>query len=133
MSLQALVLNLRNGAILATLSAIPVIVGFVWNAVWGESERVSWGTYTALLLAWLGAAGVVAGISISALREGSNLSWSYPCPTCKHRVYLIQYHCSNCGAAFTAPPAAIAFRNALLLGVTVFYATFGLAAFVLRF
>jgi len=133
MSLQTLALNLRNGAILATLCTIPILVGFVWNAVWGESDRVSLGTYAALLLAWLAAAGVVAGLSIGAQRAGSNLSWSYPCPTCKHRVYLIQYHCPNCGTAFMAPPEAIAFRNALLFGVTVFYATFALGAFVLRF
>lgn len=133
MTRSSLFINLRNGAILATLCAIPILFGFAWDTVWGESRGVSMGTYTALILAWIASAGVIAGLLYNALRAGSNLAWSYPCPNCQHRVYLIQYHCPNCGTQFTAPPEAIIFRNALLVGVTVFYATFALAAFVLNF
>lgn len=130
--MQQLVLNLRNGAVLATLAATPILVGFLWNAVWGAGEGVTVGTYTALLLAWLAALGVVAGISYSAHRDGSTFDWFYPCTRCKKSVAIFSYRCMRCKTPFRPPPQAHAFRNALLLGAGVFYATFTLGAFLLR-
>ncbi len=129
--MQVLTLHLRNGAILATLCAVPILFSVVWNIAWGESRGISTGTTVALLLAWLAAGGVVAGMTFHL--ASNTLKWSYPCTNCTQPVYLVQYHCSNCGTQFAAPPEAYAFRNALLMGVTVFYATFGLGAFLLRF
>lgn len=130
--MQNLVLNLRNGALLATLSATPILVGFLWNAVWGERNAVTMGTYTALILAWLAAAGVVAGMSLNARQSGAKLDWFYPCTNCGNPVAIFSYRCMRCKTQFTPPPEANVFRNALLLGVGVFYATFALGAFVLH-
>ena len=130
--MQNLVLNLRNGALLATLAATPILVGFLWNAVWGEGDAVTTGTYTALILAWLGATGVVVASSFNALREGNTLAWFYPCTRCGNGVAIFSYRCLRCKTKFTPPPEASAFRNALLLGVGVFYATFALGAFLLN-
>jgi DNA-directed RNA polymerase subunit RPC12/RpoP len=128
-----LVFHLRNGAILATLTSIPVLVGLVWSLAWGETRGVSTGTIVALLLAWLAATGVVTALSFNIVGAQNEIAWSYPCTNCQRPVYLFQYHCSNCGTQFAAPPQAYAFRNALLFGIAVFYATFGLGAFLLRF
>ena len=130
--MPSLILNLRNGALLATLAATPILVGFLWNAFWGERDAVTTGTYTALFFAWLGATGVVAASSHHALRDGKNLDWFYPCQKCGNRVAIVSYRCMRCKTRFTPPPEANAFRNALLLGVGVFYATFALGAFLLN-
>lgn len=130
--MQNLGLNLRNGALLASLAATPILVGFLWNALWGAHDVITTGTYTALVLAWLAAAGVVAASSFNALRDGNRLAWYYPCARCGNRVAIFSYHCMHCKTAFTPPPQANAFRNALLLGVAVFYATFALGAFLLK-
>ncbi len=130
--MASLVLNLRNGALLATLAATPILVGFLWNAIWGETRAVTTGTYTALILAWFAATGVVAAISFNAQRDGSKLDWFYPCSKCGRGVAIFAQRCINCKTHFTSPPEARAFRNALLLGVAVFYATFTLGAFLFR-
>lgn len=131
--MQTLVMPLRNGAIIATLAAIPILVGFAWSAAWGEARGVSAGTFVALALAWLAGTGVVTGLSLNAVRDGQNVAWAYPCTNCKQPVYLFQFHCTRCNTAFVAPPEANAFRNALLLGVSVVYVTFTLGTFVLHF
>lgn len=132
MTASQLTLSLRNGAVLATLATIPILVGFGWSAIWGEPGGVSSGTIIALLLAWLACTGVVTIQSFIALREHKTLAWFYPCTRCKHNVAIISYRCTNCKQPFTIPPEGIAFRNLLLLGVAVFYATFALGAFLLR-
>ncbi len=130
--MQSLILNLRNGAVLATLAATPILVGFMWDAVWGESRGVTSGTYSALILAWVAAVGVVGAVSFNAQRDGKNLAWFYPCERCGNNVAIISYRCMRCKSKFTPPSEANAFRNALLFGVGIFYATFTLGAFLLN-
>lgn len=119
---------IRNGAILATLSAAPIVVGFLWNALWGTPQNVTGGMYAALFLAWLGATGVVAALTWNVMqtRGAGAVKWFYPCANCENGVAIISYRCLRCRAPFTPPPEANAFRNALLLGVGIFYATFGI-------
>lgn len=130
--MHTLVLNLRNGAILATLAATPILVGVMWDILWGRSRGVSLGTYTALLLAWFAATAVVAAVSFNALRDEKKLDWFYPCSQCGSGVAVFSRRCMRCKTHFTPPPEANAFRSALLLGIAVFYATFTLGAFLLN-
>lgn len=130
--MQSLVLYVRNGAILATLAATPLLVGFFWNAVWGSTHMETIGTYGALIFAWLAATGLVTALAFRTGRDGNNLSWFYPCGRCKRGVAIFAYRCMHCKQTFAPPSEAGAFRNALLLGVAVFYATFIIAAFLAR-
>jgi hypothetical protein len=127
-----LLVSLRNGAILAALAAAPILVGFAWNAIWGEPGNISRGTAAALVFAWFAGAGVVAVQSFLALREGNSLAWFYPCTRCQRKVAIVSFRCIYCKSKFDAPPESIVFRNGLLLGIAVFYATFALGAFLLR-
>lgn len=133
MARSGIILALRNGALLATLAATPILVGYLWNALWGSQESITGGMYAALILAWLAATGVVAVLSWNVMQtHGADaVKWFYPCARCGSRVALISYRCMHCRAEFTPPPEASAFRNALLSGVGVFYALFGIGVFTL--
>ncbi len=128
-----ILLAFRNGALLATVAAAPILIGFLWNAVWGLRQNVTTGMYAVLFAAWLAASGVVAALTWNVRQtHGANaVKWFYPCARCESRVALISYRCMHCRAPFTPPPEASAFRNALLSGVGVFYALFGIGVFVL--
>lgn len=129
--MQRLILPLRNGAILATLAASPIVIGFLWNAAWGERGAVTASTYAAMVFAWIAATGVVAATALNAQSDGNTIAWFYPCTRCGNRVAIISYRCLHCKSKFTPPPEANAFRNALLLGVAVFYGTFTIGVFLL--
>lgn len=100
--------------------------------LWDEPQSVSWVTFATLALAWLAAVGIVTGLSSRSERDGNTLDWFYPCLHCGSSVAIFQYHCPNCETAFTPPPQAQFFRNVLLMGVAVFYATFGLGVILER-
>ncbi|MBI4674585.1 MAG: hypothetical protein HY741_23315 [Chloroflexi bacterium] len=134
MTLETLVLAIRNGATLATLAATPILVGFLWNAVWGSPDQVTAATYGTFLLAWLAATGTVAALAYNVARtKGAEaLKWFYSCKTCGNGVAIFSYRCIRCRTHFVPPPEARAFRNALLYGVGIFYGFLLLGAFVLR-
>lgn len=128
-----MILALRNGALLATLAATPILIGYLWNALWGSPQNVTGGMYAALFLAWLAATGVVAALSWSVMQShgADAVKWFYPCTRCGSRVAIISYRCIHCRTPFAPPPEASAFRHALLSGVGVFYALFGIGVFTL--
>jgi hypothetical protein len=124
--------SIRNGAVLATLAATPILIGLIFELLWGQSNTISTGTSTALVLAWAAGTAVVAIRSHSAAQDGETTAWFYPCSRCGRRVALISYRCIYCKTKFTPPPAAADFRNTLLMGVAVFYAAFTLGAYLLN-
>lgn len=130
--MPTLLLNLRNGALLASLATIPVLVGFVWNALVGEEIGATPRALGVILFAWIAAAAAVAAFSSSAARDGNKLDWFYPCTNCKQRVAIFSYRCTHCKTRFVPPPEAIAFRNTLIAGLAVFYAIFLIGGILMR-
>lgn len=127
-----ILVSLRNGVVLAMLAASPMLVGFAWNAVWGKPNSISTATVTALWFAGLACAAVVAILSFLVLREGKTLAWFVSCPRCGSNVAIISFRCMRCRQRFEMPPEGRVFRNILLLGVGVLYATFVLGALLLH-
>jgi DNA-directed RNA polymerase subunit RPC12/RpoP len=133
--LSAILLCIRHGAVLATLAAVPPLVGIGLNAVWRAPSQVTIGTYGALAVAWLASMGVVAGLTFHTpdTRGTGAARWFYKCKTCGNRVAIFSYRCIHCRTPFHAPPEANAFRSALLYGVGVFYGFFAVGTYLLRF
>lgn len=125
----------RHGAILATLAAIPILVGYAWNAVWQEGEGVTWGNVAALLFAWMAAAGVVAALSYNSVaqNDGGAARWFFKCHNCGNGIAIFSIRCSACETPVEFPSNALAFRKALLYGTGIFYAFYTFGWFILRF
>ncbi len=124
---------LKHGLTLASLAAVPVIIGWLFFAEQlGAANR----QHDLLVLGSAWAASVVSvalGAAYLGKRRGAeNLRWFWPCQNCQKPRFIAAYRCSQCRSAAPLPPASRPFQNLLRAGLAMFYLILWLMPFLLK-
>jgi len=124
---------LKHGLTLASLAAVPVIIGWLCFA---EQIDTANRQHDLLVLgsAWAAAAVSVAlGAAYLGKQEGAqNLRWFWPCQNCQKPRFIAANRCSQCRSTAPLPPASRPFQNLLRAGLAMFHLFFWLMPFLLK-